>query len=207
MWVLIKAPRFRGAKSCKRLRQLVSTSRSRFFRSTHRRGGQCHPAPSAQASLCTGLLPEDAAVRSDLCCRAPRSTRRQSSDHGNPHRLRRRLRPGHSWSRCELEPTSRHVDISRISTCPRCRSAPMHGENPRLLLTATAKLVRSPLTLVGATSPASTPPKIDEGIGTLSETGMFAVGKISWQQETYPLGPSGRSIPQFRHCEDSRDPN
>ena len=34
MWVLLKPPRFGGAKSCKRLRQLVSTSPSRFSRST-----------------------------------------------------------------------------------------------------------------------------------------------------------------------------
>ena len=32
IWVLLRRPRFEGAKSCKRLRQLVSTSRSRFFR-------------------------------------------------------------------------------------------------------------------------------------------------------------------------------
>ena len=32
IWVLLMRPRFEGGKSCKRLRQLVSTSRSRFFR-------------------------------------------------------------------------------------------------------------------------------------------------------------------------------
>src|SRR5271163_3394854 len=34
MWVLLKPPRFGGAKSCKRSRQSVSTLPSRYFRST-----------------------------------------------------------------------------------------------------------------------------------------------------------------------------
>src|SRR5580765_2114565 len=34
MWVLLRPPRFGGAKSCKRSRQLVSISRSQSFRFT-----------------------------------------------------------------------------------------------------------------------------------------------------------------------------
>jgi hypothetical protein len=77
----VKAPRFGGAKSCKRLRQSVWISRSRFSDPRRRCGGECYRTSSAQAAVRVGILPEAAAVPdrhrslrlvASLVARAPR---------------------------------------------------------------------------------------------------------------------------------------
>ena len=57
-----KAPRFGGAKSCKRLLPSVSTCEVGFPGSRRRSEGQCGASPPDQAALRSGVLPEAAAV-------------------------------------------------------------------------------------------------------------------------------------------------
>ena len=58
----VKAPTIRRSYLCKRSRQSVWISRSRFFRSTASTRGECSYSPAAQATLRDDLLPEAIAV-------------------------------------------------------------------------------------------------------------------------------------------------